>query len=103
LLNTGFFDIIFVFSLLIIGVDEISYPHFVDKLWTGYSLLCVEICPQQVDNVEKPLFFLIIYFSTLIDLYNYKSTIISPCIFYAFTKIPLKGGLPVGKHCGFME
>jgi hypothetical protein len=31
------FDIIFVFSLWITNIKNNTYPHFVDKLWIGYS------------------------------------------------------------------
>jgi hypothetical protein len=54
--------------------------YLVDRLFRPY----VERCPQVVDIVEIPHYFLYIYLPTLTDLYIYKFIGCTDCITYVF-------------------
>lgn len=51
-----------------------------DRLFRPY----VERCPQVVDIVESPHYFLYIYLPTLTDLYIYKFIGCTACMTYVF-------------------
>lgn len=58
----------------------------------------VKLCPQAVDNVENLLCFLIIYFSTLIVSYIYKSKGLYSLYNLVFYETDRKGGTIVGEY-----